>query len=192
MQARYHGAISGLVILMAMSFCATAQSLEVLRAARDQAKTDLIKAQDAFDRADEAYIKALGTASRATAAVPPSPTPSGASGRSASSPAPTPAEALPHEVTFAMNGTGALEASPFDYRARLIVDERPFEWTENASGSKQTAPSAARLLAYEVQHDAKSDPTSPEWKTICQGSLPLKRKTTVEIVIGRSVTCTTR
>lgn len=193
MQARYRAAIPGLIVLMAMSVCATAQSLEASRVARDQAKADLIKAQDAFDRADEAYIKALsGAASLATAAVPPSPTPSAASGRPAGSPASTPAEVLPLEVTFAINGTGALEVSPFDFRARLIVDERPFEWTEHASGSKQTAPSATRSLTYEVQHDAKSEPIRPEWRTICQGSLPLKRRTTVEIAIGRSMICTPR
>lgn len=90
---------------------------------------------------------------------------------------------------FELSGVGALEGNPLDYRARLIVDERPGEWTQHASSAKSFVPLGTRSPAYEVQNNPRSDPIHPAWKTICQGSLPLKAATTVGIAIGQNVTC---
>lgn len=154
---------------------AAGQSIEAARAARDRAKADLIRAQEAFDRADEAYINARGGAAPKPAVTPP-----------ASTPAAAPTLSV---VAFSLSGPGALEVNPLDYRARLIIDERPGEWTQHASGAKDTVPPGTRLLAYEVQNNTRSDPIHPAWKTICQGSLPLKAATTVDIAITQKVTC---
>jgi hypothetical protein len=177
-QTRYQAATFAMVAMMAMCFEAAGQSIEAARAARDRAKADLIRAQEAFDRADDAYINALGgAASKATAAQP------------GSAPAAAPSLAV---VTFSLSGPGALEVSPLDYRARLIIDEHPGEWTQHASGVKSPVPPGTRSLAYEVQHNAKSDPIHPAWATICQGSLTLKAATTVDIAIDRTVACNLR
>lgn len=187
MPARYLASVFVLAaIIAAVPAGTSAQSLDSLKAARDQARRDLVKAQAAFDRADEAYIQALA-ASRASS---PEPVPSTAPG--SQSPA-TPSQAsVPLEVTFTMNAPGGMDVSPFDYRARLIADEQPLDWTQHASGSKQIAPVGTRLLAYEVQRDARSDPNSPAWNTVCRGTLPLKQRTIVEIAAGRDARCTTR
>src|SRR5881628_2552289 len=144
MQIRYQAAMFSLLAMMAMCFEAAGQSIEAARAARDQAKADLIRAQDAFDRADEAYIKALGGAVPKPVVTPPAPTP--AEARAVSS------------VTFSLSGVGALEANPLDYRGRLIIDEHPGEWTQHASGAKNMVPPGTRSLAYEVQNNTRSDP----------------------------------
>jgi len=175
MQIRYQPAMFSLLAMMAMGFEAAGQSVEAARAARDQAKADLMRAQDAFERADEAYIKALGGAAFRPAVTPV---------------AATPGEARPVSVvTFRLSGVGAIEVNPLDYRARLVIDEHPGEWTQHASGAKNTVPPGTRSLAYEVQNNTRSDPINPAWKTVCQGNLPLKPATTVDIAIAQSVKC---
>lgn len=171
----------GLLAMMAMCFEAAGQSIEAARAARDRAKADLIRAQEVFDRADEVYIKALGGAASKPVVTTSVTTP-------ILGPM-SPAEPGASVVTFTLSGVGAIEVSPLDYRARLVVDEHPGEWTQHASGVKVAAPPGARSLAYEVQNNAKSDPIHPAWKTICQGSLPLTPATTVDIAIAQKVSC---
>jgi len=177
-QIRYHAAVLGMLAMMVMCPQATGQSVEAARAARDRAKADLIRAQEAFDRADEAYINVLGGAALKPAAAQPA--------------SPLAATLGLIVITFSLAGPGALEVNPIDYRARLIIDDRPGEWTQHASGAKNTVPPGTRVLAYEVQNNARSDPVHPEWKTICQGSLPLKAAATVDIAIDRKVSCNLR
>jgi hypothetical protein len=175
MQIRHQAAMFSLLAMMTMSFEAAGQSIETARAARDRAKADLIRAQEAFDRADEAYINALGGAAPKPAVTPP---------------ASTLAAVLPTSVvTFSLSGVGAIEVNPLDYRGRLIIDEHPGEWTQHASGAKTLVPPGTHSLAYEVQNNTRSDLMNPAWKTICQGSLPLKAATKVDIAIAQKVTC---
>jgi len=175
MQTRFQAAMFGLLVMMAMCFEAAGQSIETARAARDRAKADLIKSQEAFDRADEAYINALGGVAAKPAATPP---------------ASTLAVAPPVSVvTFSLSGVGAIEVNPLEYRARLIIDEHPGEWTQHASGAKNLVPPGTHALAYEVQNNTRGDPINPSWKTVCQGSLPLKAATKVDIAIAQKVTC---
>ncbi len=150
---------------------AAAQSVDEARAARDRAKAELIRAQDAFDRADEAYIKALG----------------GAAAKPAESPR-MPASGRPSTVTFSLSGTGSIDANLFDYRGRLMIDGRPGEWTQHASGAKYEVPAGARSVAYEVERNTSTDSTRPAWKKICEGSVPPKPATTVDIAIERNAT----
>ncbi len=180
MQIRFQASLLGLLAMMATCFEAAGQSMEEARATRDRAKADLIRAQDAFDRADEAYINTLGGAATKAAVTPPTPTPAPATARQRS------------VVTFSMSGVGSLDANLFDYRGRLIIDAHPGEWTEHASGAQYMVPPGTRSLAYEVQHNTTSDPIHPTWKSICDGSLPLKASTKIDIVIAQKTTCDAR
>ncbi len=168
---------------LAVCFDAAGQSLEEARAARERARADLIKAQEAFDRADEAYIRALGGAAGGTVV-------------------PQPAASIPAAsingtrrasvVTFSMSGVGALDANLFDYRARLIVDGQPGPWTEHASGAKYPVPSGTRSLAYEVQNNPTGDLHKPAWKTVCEGKLPIRAAAKVDVVIAGKIRCEAR
>ena len=71
MQIRYQAAVIGMLAMMAMCSQATGQSIEAARTARERAKADLIRAQEAFDRADEAYINVLGGAAPASCVIVP-------------------------------------------------------------------------------------------------------------------------
>ena len=177
MQTRHQAALFGLLAMMMICAEAVGQPVESARATRDRAKADLIRAQEAFDRADEAYINALGGVATqpAVTTLTPTPTPAGA----------------PHGsvVTFTMSGGRALDANLFDYRGRLIFDEQPDAWTEHASGAKYMVPSGTRSLAFEVQQNMTGDPIKPTWKTICGGGLPLKVATKIDIVIAQKTTC---
>lgn len=167
-----------LITTMVICVEAAGQSVEAARATRDRAKADLLKAQEAFDHADEAYINALGGAAIKPAVATPAPT-LGRTGRGSL-------------VTFSMSGVGALDANPLDYRGRLISDRQPGDWTQTVSGVKSMAPPGTRLLGYEVQINATRDPINPTWKTICEERLPLKAATTVDIVIARTIRCDAR
>ena len=92
-------------------------------------------------------------------------------------------------VTFSISGVGALDANLFDYRGRLVIDEQPGAWTEHTSGAKYMVPSGVRSIAFEVQHNMTGDASKPAWKTICQGGLPLKVATKIDIVIAQTTTC---
>jgi hypothetical protein len=178
MQNRFVAMVLGLVVMTTVSLEAAGQSVEAARAARDRAKADLIKAQEAFDRADDAYINALrGTPVKAagTSSVPPA--------------AEFPRNSV---VVFGLSGPKELDANMFDYRGRLIMDDQPGEWTQHASGTKYPVPDGTRTLAYEVQTNASKDPTNPAWKTICQGNLPRRKETNVDIVIGQKTACTAK
>jgi hypothetical protein len=179
MQTRYQAALFGLLAMMTICFEAAGQPVESARATRDRAKADLIRAQEAFDRADESYINSLGGAITppAVTQLTTTPTPAGAFQGSV--------------VTFSMSGVGALDANLFDYRGRLIIDEQPGAWTEHASGAKYMVPSGIRSIAFEVQHNTTGDAGKPTWKTICRGSLPLKVATKIDIVIAQTTTCNT-
>ena len=180
MRTQIQTALVGLLAVIATCSEVAGQPVESARATRDRAKADLIRAQQAFDHADEAYINALGGAVTQPTVTP-------------QTPAPTPAGAPQGSVvTFSMAGVGSLDANLFDYRGRLIMDEQPGAWTKHASGAKYMVPSGTRALAYEVQHNATSDPIYPAWKTICQGSLPLKVATKIDIVIAQKTTCNSR
>lgn len=174
----------GLLASAAMCFDAAGQSVEAARAARDRAKADLIRSQEAFDRADEAYINALR-------GMAPQPILSAPTSAPAAASSPTSASAL-SLVTFSLSGPGSLEVNPLAYRARLIVDELSGAWTQHASGSQITAPAGARVVAYEVQNNATNDPIHTAWKTICQGMLPPRAAVTVDIAIAQKVTCNVR
>ena len=190
MWTRYQAAGFGLLATVAMCFDAAGESIETARAARERAKADLIRSQEAFDRADEAYINALrGVAPQPALTAPmaaPSPT-SALTAASTSTSAPAPSL-----VTFSLSGPGSLEVNPLEYRARLIVDELLGAWTQHASGAQITAPAGARSVAYEVQNNATSDPVHTAWKTICQGMLPPGAAVTVDIAIAQKVTCNVR
>ena len=177
MQTRHRAALFGLLAMMTICFEAVGQPVESTRATRDRAKADLIRAQEAFDRADEAYINALGGTIAQPAVTPltRTPTPAGAPQGSV--------------VTFSTSGVGALDANPFDYRGRLILDEQPGAWTQHASGAKYMVPSGTSSIVFEVQQNTTGDLIKPTWKTICQGSLPLKVATKIDIVIDQETKC---
>lgn len=182
MRIRHQAALFGLLAMMTICSEAVGQPVESARATRERAKADLIRAQEAFDRADEAYINALGGVATQPAVTPLTPTPT-----------PTSAGAPQGSVvTFSMSGVGALDANLFDYRGRLILDEQPGAWTQHASGAKYMVPSGTRSIAFEVQHNTTGDPIKPTWKTICQGKLPLKVATKIDIVIAQKTTCNAR
>jgi hypothetical protein len=180
MQIRRQAALFGLLAMMTICSAAVGQPVESARATRERAKADLIRAQEAFDRADEAYINALGGVVTQPAVTPLTPTPTSAGVLQSS------------VVTFSMSGVGALDANLFDYRGRLILDEEPGAWTQHASGAKYMVPSGTRSIAFEVQHNTMGDPIKPSWKTICQGNLPLKAATKIDIVIAQETTCDAR
>jgi hypothetical protein len=175
---RYQAAAISLLALLSVCVPAMEQSVESARAAREKAKADLVKAQETFDRADEAYINALGGAG---------PTPTAHTTR-----AQGPAGARPVVVTFGLSGPRAQISNPLAYRARVIVDGQPSAWTQHAAGVQIVVPAEAYLLAYEVQTDARDDMLNPEWRTICAGSLRPKDSTVVDIEIAQEVSCTVK
>lgn len=177
MQTRYQALLLCVLAMPAICFDAAAQSVDAARAARDKAKADLIRAQEAFDRADEAYIKALGGA---------------ASRPAVTTPAPTLAGTRPGTVTFSLSGSRAAEINPLDYRGRLIIDGQPGAWTQHASGARENVPPGTHSLAYEVQSNERGDAINPQWKTICNGNLPLKAATTVDIALAQKISCSVR
>lgn len=183
MEIRHLVAMLSLFAMLATCFDVSGQPVESARVTRDRAKADLIRAQEAFDRADESYINSLGgtiAKSAATATAP----------AMAATPVPNSPGTLPgFVVTFSMSGVGAIDASLFDYRGRLIHDEQPDAWTEHASGAKYLVPPGTRTTEYEVQNNTTGNPSNPVWKTICQGHLPLKVATKIDIVISKTTKC---
>jgi hypothetical protein len=178
MRMQYQAAVIGLLAMLSMCVDATGQSIESARAAREKAKVELIKAQEAFDRADETYINALGGAVPATTAP--------------ATRAQTSADSRSRVVTFGLSGPRAHISNPLAYRARLIVDGQPGAWTQHASGAKIVVPAEAHMLAYEVQTDKRGDMLNPEWQTICAGSLQPKDSTVIDIDIARETGCNLR
>ncbi|MBI3373797.1 MAG: hypothetical protein HY017_18895 [Betaproteobacteria bacterium] len=174
MQSRFRALLLCLLAVPAICLDAAAQSIDAARTARDKAKADLIRAQDAFDRADESYINALGGA---------------ASKPTAKTAAPTPGGTRPGTVTFSLSGSRAVMINPLDFRGRLIVDGQPGAWTQHASGAKEFVPMGTYSLAYEVQNNERSDAINPQWKTICNGNLPLKTATIVDVALAQKITC---
>ena len=183
MRFRHQAALLGLFAMAAVSFDAVGQPVESARAARDRAKADLIKAQEAFDRADEVYIKALGGANIQPGTPSLTTTPMTAGAPQGSGQASV--------VTFSLSGVRGMDPNIFDYRARLILDEQPGAWGERATGKKYTVPSGIRSIAFEVQHNATGDLNKPNWKTICQGNLPPNVDAKIEIVVAQTTTCNT-
>ena len=183
MWTRHRAALLGLFAMVAVCFDAVGQPVDSARATRDRAKADLIKAQEAFDRADEVYIKALGGVITQPA-VPPlttTPMPAGAPRGSVQA----------SVVTFSLSGVRGMDPNIFDYRARLILDEQPGAWGERATGKKYTVPSGIRSIAFEVQHNVTGDLNKPTWKTICQGNLPPNVDTKIDIVVAQTTMCNT-
>lgn len=177
MQTRCQALLLCLLAVPAICFDAAAQSLDAARAARDKAKADLIRAQQVFDRADEAYINALsGAASRPAATTA----------------APTLGGTRPGAVTFSLSGSRAVMINPLDYRGRLVIDGQPGTWTQHASGAREIVPLGTHSLAYEVQINERGDAVNPQWKTICNGNLQLKAATTVDIALAQKITCNAR
>jgi hypothetical protein len=176
-QSRFQALLLCLLAVPAICLDAAAQSADAARAARDKAKADLIRAQESFDRADEAYINALGgAASRSTATTS----------------APTLAGTRPGAVTFSLSGSRAVMINPLDYRGRLIIDGQPGAWTQHASGAREIVPLGTHSLAYEVQNNERGDANNPQWTTICNGNLPLKVATTVDVALAQKITCNVR
>lgn len=185
----------GALCLAAVTVNAGAQSVGAARAARDRAKADLVRAQEAFDRADEAYVKALGgAATDPKAASAPSSAPAPAVKPTVASVLPTWLYSSPHGriVTFAMSGPGAEAVDPLDYRGRLIVDGEASAWSQHTSGVKNLVSTEAQTLAYEIQRNANGDADRPSWATICKGSLPTKNNVTVEVVVAKRTDCEVR
>ncbi len=176
MNAKRAVAAAWLVALALAPAASRADALDSARVQREEARAELARAQAAFDRADEAYIRALGgsAAKRQAALAPAADAPS--RGRI---------------VTFTMGGIGAMEVSPLDYRARLIVDRHPGAWTQHTSGTRLPVPGEAQSLAYEVQRNDGAA-TAPQWKTICAADLPLKSATTLEVVVAQTTSCRTK
>ncbi len=179
MRTLHQAVLLGLFAMAAVCVEALGQPIESARATRDRAKTELIKAQEAFDRADEVYIKALGGAITQSAVPTTTPMPAGAPQGSVRA----------SVITFSLSGAGARDPNIFDYRARLILDKQPGAWGERATGTKYTVPPGIRSIAFEVQHNANGDSNKPTWKTICQGSLPPNVDTKIEIVVAQTTIC---
>ena len=168
---------------------ANAQSLDAARAVRDRAKADLIRAQEAFDRADETYIRALGGAAPASPANGLQP---GAATVTVVAPTALFRSRHGRVVTFAMSGPGAEGVNPLDYRGRLVADGEPAAWTQHVSGAKNLVAPEVRTVAYEIQHNSSGDVAKPSWATICKGDVPMKDIVTVEVAISKRTECAVR
>jgi hypothetical protein len=178
-----HASCFAIAGVLALAAHAADPSLDAARAARDKAKADLLKAQEAFDRADEAYIGALGGIA---AAWPVTVTLAGAPAQSAPQ-----TSGRPRMITFTLSGPRAQMVNPLEYRARVVVDGQPSAWTEHASGARTPVSPQAVAVAYEVQNDEKRDALNPAWRTICSGSLP-PADTIVDVALAGQTSCTTR
>lgn len=183
---RFHRLVAVLGLLLAIppvGIAAGGQTIESARAERDRAKAELIRAQEAFDRADAAYIEALSGASGLRLAPPAGPSSAPSAPKTAS------ASRRPSVVTFGLSGPLAQISNPFSYRARVVVDGEARPWTQHASGAKVTIPADAKSLTYEVQADAKDDVRTPEWRTVCAGDLPAAGNVVIDVEIGRKIGC---
>ena len=155
-----------ILMLITAASSASAQSLDQLRAARDKAKADLARAQSAFDQADEAYIKALGTGAGKPVA-PPTPTPAPVA------PKPPPDPSV-RTVTFTFTGL-RLNNSTF-YSARLIADGEVGPPTSlDGALSVNVSAKATRSLTYMVTRRVFGGMDAGT-KNVCAGNLPLKEK----------------